>query len=67
MLDHPFWQVRLKAIQAFGRLRRNIPDVAIQRLLAFRRDPDPRMRAVREAADDALAEILSLEAGIEDE
>ncbi len=66
-LDYPHWQVRLKAIQALGHLRRNIPDAAIRRLLAFRRDPDLKMRAVREAADDALAEILSLEAGIEDD
>jgi hypothetical protein len=57
----------MKAIQALGKLRRNIPNEAIRRLLQLRRDPDPKMRAVREAADDALAEILSLEAGIEDE
>ncbi len=67
LLDHPYWQVRLKAIRALSQLRRNIPDAAIRRLLAFRRDPDLKMRAVREAADDALAEILSLEAGIEDD
>ncbi|HZU01032.1 MAG TPA: hypothetical protein VFA10_15290, partial [Ktedonobacteraceae bacterium] len=59
--------VRLEAIQALGKLRRNIPDAAIHRLLQLRRDPDPKMRTVREAADDALAEILSLETGIEDE
>ena len=66
-LDYPSWQVRMKAIQALGQLRRNIPDAALRRLLELRRDPDPKMRAVREAADDALAEILSLETGIEDE
>ncbi len=67
LLASPSWQVRMKAIQALGQLRRNIPDAAIRRLLELRRDPDPKMRAVREAADDALAEILSLETGIEDE
>ncbi len=67
LLDWPYWQLRLKAIQALGQLRRNIPDPAIQRLLQFRCDSDPKMRSIREAADDALAEILSLETGIEDE
>jgi HEAT repeat protein len=67
LLDWPHWQVRIKAIEALGKLRRNIPDAAIRRLLELRRDPDPRMKAVREAADDALGETLSLEAGIEDE
>ena len=66
LLDWPHWQVRRKAIQALGQLHRNIPDVAIVRLLQLRCDPDPKMRAVREAADDALAEILSLKTGIED-
>jgi HEAT repeat protein len=67
LLDYPHWQVRLKAVEALGQLRRNIPDPAIRRLLELRRDLDPKMQAVREAADDALAEILSLEATIEDD
>ena len=67
LLDRPFWQRTMNAAQALGELRRGIPDVAIHRLLELRRDPDPRMRAVREAADNALAEILSLETGIEDD
>jgi HEAT repeat protein len=67
LLNWPHWLVRIKAIEALGKLRRNIPDAAIKRLLELRRDPDPRMKAVREAADDALGETLSLEAGIEDE
>ena len=67
LLDWPHWQVRIKAAQALGKIRRNIPDAALQRLLEMRRDPDPNMRAVRDAADDALAEILSLETGIEDD
>jgi len=64
MLDWHYWQVRMKAAQALGKIRRNIPDEAIQRVLELRHDP---VRAVREAADDALGEILSLEAGMEDE
>jgi HEAT repeat protein len=67
LLDWPYWEVRMKAAQTLGALRRNIPDAALKRLLALRRDPDPLMRSVREAADDALAEILSLEDGIEDD
>ncbi len=67
LLDWPHWQIRIKAAQALGQIRRNIPDEAIQRLLELRRDPNPNMRAVRDAADDALAEILSLETGIEDD
>ncbi len=64
MLDWHYWQVRIKAIRALGKIRRNIPDIAIHRLLELRHDSVP---AVRGAADDALAEILSLEAGMEDE
>ena len=41
-------------------------DAAIRRLLDLCRDTDPKMQAVREAADDAPAEILSLKTGIED-
>ena len=65
LLDWPYWEVRMKAARALGRQRRNIPDATIRRLLELRRDP--RSRAVREAADTALAEILSLETGIEDD
>jgi HEAT repeat protein len=65
LLDWPYWEVRMKAAQALGKLRRNIPDATIRRLLELRHDP--RSRAVREAADEALAEILSLETGVEDD
>ncbi len=65
LLDWPYWQVRLKTAQALGKLRRNIPDATIRRLLELRHEPNSR--AVREAADEALAEILSLETGIEDD
>ena len=65
LLDWHYWQVRVSAARALGQIRRNIPDAAIKRLLELRRN-DP-VRAVREAADDALAEILSLETGIEDD
>jgi hypothetical protein len=67
LLDWPYWEVRMQAAETLGELCRNIPDAAIRRLLALRRDPDPLMKSVREAADDALAEILSLEDGIEDD
>lgn len=65
LLNHPFWEVRVRAVQTLGTLRRNIPDSAIRRLLELRKDltsPDTRL-----AADQALAEILSLEQGMEDE
>lgn len=65
LLDWHYWQVRLRAAWALGEIRRNIPDAAIRRLLELRHDP--LSRAVREAADEALASILSLETGIEDE
>ncbi len=65
LLRWPHWQVRTNAAWALGSIRRNIPDEAIRRLLELRRH-DP-VRGVREAADDALAEILSLETGIEDD
>ncbi len=65
LLDWPYRQVRLKAVQALGKLRRNIPDATIRRLLELRHEPNSR--AMREAADEALAEILSLETGIEDD
>jgi HEAT repeat protein len=65
LLDHPFWEVRSRAAKTLGTLRRNIPDSAIRRLLELRKDPEsPDVRA---AAGQALAEILSLEQGIEDE
>ena len=66
MLDWPHWQVQIQAIQALGKIRRNIPDLAIQRLLALRCDPTLPIDAVRKKADEALGEILSLETGIED-
>jgi HEAT repeat protein len=67
LLDWHYWQVQVKAAQALGKIRRNIPDMAIKRLLSLRNDPSPLIRTVSEAADDALSEILSLETGIEDE
>jgi len=65
LLDHPFWEIRVRAAKTLGTLRRNIPDSAIRRLLELRKDPEsPDVRA---SADRALAEILSLEQGMEDE
>jgi hypothetical protein len=54
----------MKAAQACGKAQRTISDAAIQRLLKLRHDP--QSQAVREAADDALAKILSLENSLED-
>lgn len=65
LLDHPFWEVRARAAKTLGVLRRNIPDSAIRRLLELRQDTEsPDVRAV---ANQALAEILSLEVGMEEE
>jgi HEAT repeat protein len=65
LLDHPFWEVQVRAAKTLGILRRNIPDSAIRRLLELRKDAEsPDVRA---AADQALAEILSLEEGMEEE
>ena len=55
----------MKAAQTLGAIHRNIPDRAIRRLLQLRHDP--HSQAVCYAADEALAEILSRESGMEDE
>jgi HEAT repeat protein len=64
LLEWPYWEVRMEACKALGKIRRSMPDTAIRRLLTLRGDQESE--AVRLAADDALAEILSLETGIED-
>ncbi|WP_201372539.1 HEAT repeat domain-containing protein [Ktedonobacter robiniae] len=66
LLHWPYWQVQLKAIQALGRLRRNIPDKAIEQLLELRLKPGLENIYIRQTADETLAELLSLE-GIEDD
>jgi HEAT repeat protein len=65
-LSWPYWEVRMMAAQTLAKLRRNIPDDVITRLTELRFDQEAD--AVRKAADEALAEILSLEpgTGIED-
>ena len=65
MLDWPHWEVRVKAMRAFGSIRRNVPDAALHRLMTLRNDAP--LLIERNAANDALAEILSLEQGLEDE
>ena len=65
LLFWPHWQVQLQAIGAFRTLHRPIPDGAIQQLLYLRQQSFAR--PVRQAADDALAELLSLETGIEED
>ncbi|WP_220210540.1 hypothetical protein [Reticulibacter mediterranei] len=44
LLDWLFWQVQMKAAYALGEIRRNIPDVAIRRLLELRKKDHNRMR-----------------------
>jgi len=55
----------MKAAKALSKLCRSIPDLAIRCLLELRHDP--QSQAVRTAANNTLAEILSLETGIEDD
>ena len=59
-----YWEVRVKAAQALGKLRRDIPQEAVERLRAMRNDPGSR--AAQMAADDALAEILSFEPSVDE-
>jgi len=65
LLDWGYWEVQVHAIRAFGRIRKGIPDDAIRRMLVLRNES--MARTVRQAADEALATILSLETSIEDE
>lgn len=65
LLHHPHWQPRSHAAQAIGKLRRGVPDEAIRRLMELRSKGN--LQADHQAADDALALVLSLETGIEDE
>jgi HEAT repeat protein len=64
LLFWPHWQVQLNTIEAFRRLRRPIPDHAIEQLLYLRQSS--QAEPVRQVADDALAELLSLETGVEE-
>jgi len=64
LLDWPDRLVRVKAVRVLGKIRRYVPDPTIQRLLELRQDPDPILST---AVDESLAEILSLETGIEDD
>jgi HEAT repeat protein len=65
LLFWPHWQVQLQAIGSFRTLHRPIPDTAIKQLLYLRQHS--LARPVRQAADDALAELLTLETGIEED
>jgi len=65
LLTQSYWEVQVRAAQALGQLRRSIPESALRRLYTLR--SDSASKTVRRAAEDALAEILSLQAGIEDE
>src|SRR5579884_4292790 len=65
ILEWPYAWVQLAAAETFGELRRNVPDRALRRLYHLRLASSNAQ--VREAADDALAEILAQEPGIEDD
>ncbi|WP_161977793.1 HEAT repeat domain-containing protein [Dictyobacter kobayashii] len=65
LLDDPYWETRMEAARSLGAIHRNIPDRAIRRLLELRHDPQSNQ--VSQAADAALAQILSYENGMEDE
>jgi hypothetical protein len=65
LLFWPHWQVQLQAIRSFRTLHRPLPDTAIKQLLYLRQHS--LARPMRQAADDALAELLSLETGIEED
>ncbi len=62
LLDWHYWEVRMMAAQALGKIRRQIPERAVQRLEELRKDVESQ--AVCDAADDALAEILSLDENV---
>lgn len=61
--------MRYAAVEALGQQGERVPEAvlnrALHRLLALRLDKT--IECISIAADDALAEILSLEAGIEDD
>lgn len=65
LLFWPHWQVQLNAIESFRKLHRSIPDDAIRQLLYLRQNS--QALCVRQAADNALAELLSLETGLEED
>lgn len=65
LLSREYWEVRMKATKALGQTRHSIPDAAIRRLLELRHEPESL--AVCISAEEALAAILSLETGIEDD
>jgi HEAT repeat protein len=59
-LDDPIsWQVRRDAAVALGKIRKRVPKASKEKLLYLRKH-DP-WQVVREAADDALAEILAVD------
>ena len=65
LLFWPHWQVQLNTMESFRKLHQPIPDQAIHRLLYLRQNS--QARDVRQGADDTLAELLSLETGIEED
>lgn len=64
LLHWPYWEVQMKAARALGNIHRNIPNDVINHLRGLRQNS--LSQAVREAADDALADILLLEPKAQD-
>lgn len=59
LLACPYWEVRMQAARALGRLRSDMPASIMQRLQELCHDPDAP--AVREAARMALTQLLTPE------
>ncbi len=61
-LHWPYWEVRMVAARAQGKIRRHMPEAVINRLTVLLNDPESS--AVRDAAEDALGEILALDENV---
>lgn len=62
LLNWPYWEVRMKAAKALGKIRHHIPVTTVKRLENLRKDPESH--AVCETADAALAKILVLDENV---
>jgi HEAT repeat protein len=62
-IDNQLWEVKVEVATALGKIGHRIPDEATSYLYKLRSLHE--FPKVREAADDALAKILSMDEGIE--
>jgi len=60
MLDWAHWRVKVAAAETLGKLKRHVPLATIDRLRSLRNDAN-EPQVVRDACDDALAEILAFD------